>query len=87
MAVDNGNEIQLLDQVIQSGGSCEVVQDDFARSRRLRGDAHSVGNILGAAKIFLPNDFGLTFDALTFARIPVSVSADLFLMETDRHRG
>lgn len=76
MAIDGPDQIEVLRQVIQGGRCGEVRQDDLLWLGRLRGSAHSHGNIFGLAEVLLPDDFGFAVDAPAFACVPVGATAD-----------
>jgi hypothetical protein len=85
MAVNGRDELQLLRQVIQGGGCGEVPQDDFPGRRRHRRGPHGRGDALRLAEVLLPDDLRFPLHALAFARVPVGVTPDQFLLEADRH--
>ncbi len=85
VAIDGGDQIQFLCQVIQGGGGREVRQDDLLGLWDLRRGPHSCSDVFGLAEVFLPNDLWLAVDTLAFAGIPVGTSPDHLLVQADGH--
>ncbi len=85
VAIDSGDQIQFLCQVIQGGGSREVRQDDLLGLWDLRRGTHSCRDVFGLAEVFLPNDLWHAVDTLAFAGIPVGTSPDHLLVQADGH--
>ena len=85
MSIDRPDEIELLGQVIQGGGSGEVRENDRLGSGRLGGSAHRPGDVIGFAEVLLPDDFRFTFDPPALAGVPVGVATDDLFGQADRH--
>jgi len=85
VVVDRLHQSEAPRQVIQGGQRGEVGDEGLLGSRGRGGlSGHGVDDVLGAAEVFLPDDFGFAVDALGFAGVVVGVAADAFLDEA-RH--
>ena len=78
MAVDVLDQVQAPGQVVQGHDGAELGDDrllgrggEDSRGLSQRGD-----DVVGAAEILLPDDFGLTGDAAAFACVVVGLPAD-----------
>ena len=75
-------ETQASGEVVKGGDSAEVAHQGFDGVA-----GHDGNDLVGRTEILLPDDGGLSVDALRPARVVVSFSADVFFDEADHFFG